>query len=206
MHRLGWRASGSPWRALDTLPGLGERVPGQGPPRVGLWGPPCREEKHSKGKREARAIPRSPGSTAEGTSGSWTGWRNLRDLEGGRRKPKAGLGFPLPLPPPPPRYLSKSVSSSPPLSGQSLLRHSPAPKDRPEKSSWRSGGPSQGQSSPQRSHCHSSCLLCGREFSVLCPSRTDSTGGVPALCLVFAPLNNFTCCNYNVKCCRFSEE
>lgn len=64
---------------------------------------------------------------------------------------KGWAGFPAASPPPPPRYLSKSVSSSPPLSGQSLLRHSLAPKDRPEKSSRRSRGPSQGQSSPQRS-------------------------------------------------------
>lgn len=82
--------------ALDTVPGLGQRVPAQGP--LPIWGPPCREEKQSKGKRGARAIPRSPGSTAQGTSGARTGWRNLQILEGGRRKPKGGLGFPLPLP------------------------------------------------------------------------------------------------------------
>lgn len=79
----------------------------------------------------------------------------LEESAGFRRRQeeaKGWAGFPAASspPPPPPRYLSKSVSSSPPLSGQSLLRHSPAPKDRPEKSSWRSGGPSQGQSSPQR--------------------------------------------------------
>lgn len=81
----------------DGLPALdGDRD--SGTPTSGAVGPPCPEEKHSKGKRGARAIPRSPGSTAEGTSGAWTGWRNLQVLEGGRRKAKGGLGFPLPLP------------------------------------------------------------------------------------------------------------
>lgn len=179
-------------RAPDAPHGLGERLPGQGPPASGaICTPMPGEIAQQRQMRRSRAIPRSPGSRAEETSGAWTGWRNLQVLEGGRRKPKGGLGFLLPLllllaifpnrslPLP----LSPVGSPSRPKDG---LRHSLGPKDRPEESSEagdQGGGClSQGQISPQRnlpSRVTVTAAACtaATSLSVLWLSRTNSTGG-----------------------------
>ena len=133
-------------------------APGPGTPTSGAIGTPMLGEiARQRQTRRSRAIPRSPGSRAEETSGAWTGWRNLQVLEGGRRKPKGGLGFPLPLlllllaifpnrslPLP----LSPVGSPTRPKDG---LRPSLGPKGRPEKSSRAGdqGGLLQGQISPR---------------------------------------------------------
>lgn len=153
-------------------------APGPGTPTsVAIETPTPGETAQQRQTRRSRAIPRSPGSRAEETSGAWTGWRNLQVLEGGRRKPKGWAGFPA-ASPPPPRYLSKSVSSSPSLpSGQShppqrRAEAQPGSKGqtREIKRGWRSRGSLAGTGQPsaqpsQRSRCHSSCLRCCSKFA-----------------------------------------
>lgn len=133
-------------------------APGPGSPTsVAIETPTPGETAQQRQTRRSRAIPRSPGSRAEETSGAWTGWRNLQVLEGGRRKPKGGLGFPLPLlllllTIFPNRSLPLPLSPvGSPTHPRDRLRHSLGPKDRPEKSSGAGdlGGLWQGQVSPQ---------------------------------------------------------
>lgn len=189
MHRSGWGGGcrGTPSDAL-----LSTRCTPQArdPPTSGAIGTPMPGGTAQQSQtRRCRAIPRSPGSRAEETSGAWTGWRNLQVLEGGRRKPKGGLGFPqpllllllaifpnrsLPLP------LSPVGSPTRPKDG---LRHSLGPKDRPEKSSRAGdqGGLSQGQISPQhnlpsRGVVTAAACTAATSLSVLWLSRTNSTG------------------------------
>lgn len=164
---------------------------GPGTPPSGANGTPTPGEiAQQRQTRRSQAIPRSPGSRAEETSGAWTGWRNLQVLEGGRRKPKGGLGFPLPLLllllaifPNQSLPLPRSPVGSP-TRPKDRLRHSLGPKDRPEKSSGAGdqGGLSQGRISPQRnlpSRVIVAAVACtaATSLSVLWLSWTNSTGG-----------------------------
>lgn len=152
-------------------------APGPGTPTSGaIETPTPGETAQQRQTRRSRAIPRSPGSRAEETSEVWTGWRNLQVLEGGRRKPKGGLGFPLPLL----LLLTIFPNRSLPLSLRSGQSHPPQRRaeaqpgskqqTREIKRGWRSRGSLAGTDQPpaqpsQWSRCRSSCLRCSNKFA-----------------------------------------